>query len=127
MEKNIKQLKSILEKNPDIVRGDAPLVRWSIKYLKDSDMIILGEKFPSGTFYLHIKDGVMVRIDKKEKIYGFAIENAKSFIKKNPEVGFVFYPNVYPLRFWMHFFWKKSITNIKRATTLSNFVAAQAV
>src|SRR3990167_2409544 len=50
---------------------------WNIYYNKKADMITMGANFPAGTFYYCVDDGAMIRIDENNKIYGFAIENAK--------------------------------------------------
>jgi hypothetical protein len=51
------------------------------------------------TFYSYVEGkGMMIRLDKNGKIYGFAIENASYFIKDKPDFAYVMYPIIHPLR-----------------------------
>lgn len=98
MEQNLNELKEIMNANPDldnrVINGG-----WTVSYNRRADMVVMGERFPKGTYYIPVDDGVMVRIDSDKKIYGFAVENAKSFIKRNPRgVGLALSFVVYPLR-----------------------------
>ncbi|MCX6786371.1 MAG: hypothetical protein NTU85_00925 [Candidatus Kaiserbacteria bacterium] len=98
MEQNLNELKEIMLANPNLdrrIKSDA----WSVSYNRRADMVLMGESFPKGSFYVPVEDGVLVRIGKNKKIYGFAIENAKSFIKRNPRgVGLALSFIVYPIR-----------------------------
>lgn len=81
------ELKEILLANKNLEQR-FKAENWQASYNKRTDMIIMGSEFPAETFYFPIEDtGLMLRIDSGGKIYGFAIENAKYFIKKNPEIG----------------------------------------
>lgn len=102
MDKNInkqsEELKAILECNQDL-KERVSSEDWSISYNKKADMISMGTSFPEGTFYFPIEEtGALLRIDKNNKIYGFAIENAKQFAKENPELQFPLYFIMYPKR-----------------------------
>ena len=89
----IKQkIKTIIEANPDLRELSQD---WSMSYNKRADMVFMGANFPENTFYVPVDENMMIRVDKDNKIHGFAIENAKSFIKKHPEfipLHFVIYP-----------------------------------
>jgi len=68
---------------------------WGIFYDKRTDMVTIGRTFPGKSFYHPVDDGFMLRIDSKNKIHGFAIENAKHFLELHPEftpLYFVVYP-----------------------------------
>jgi len=82
-------LRQNLEKNPNM---------WSFSYNRKADMLVVGEEFPIGSFFYQVKDGIMLRIDDSNKIYGFAIENTKDFISNNKEIGFLLSFIVYPVR-----------------------------
>ncbi|MFH1890381.1 MAG: hypothetical protein ABIJ91_02345 [Candidatus Kuenenbacteria bacterium] len=126
MDQTKEQLKNIIDNNPDIEKR-MKIENWDIKYRKSSNMIIMGTQFPKDSFYFYVNgSGVMARIDKNNKIYGFAIENARFFIKKNPEIGWFFYPLVYPIKFfWMNLIWK-STDKIKKMTVVSDYIAGEA-
>ncbi|MEI6238310.1 MAG: hypothetical protein WCP15_02100 [bacterium] len=99
-----RRLKEIINKNSEL-RERVEREAWSVNYNKKADMIIMGGDFPVNTSYYPVGDtGVMIRIDKDEKIYGFAIENVKFFMKKNP-----------------------SLNNIKNIFAISDYVAGKAV
>ena len=96
-----KEMREIISANPNLRdRLEKDPYIWSFHYNKKADMLVVGEKFPVGSFYHYIPNnsGVMLRVDKNKKIYGFAIENTKFFMKKNPEVGFYLSLIVYPKR-----------------------------
>lgn len=120
------ELKTIVEKNNSRIRQRIADHAWNTRYRKDSDMLIMGEDFPKGSFYTYVdKSGVMLRIDNDGIIYGYAIENTKHFIKKNPEVGFIFYPIVYPIRAKILFHLWKIVGNISdkmRISTATTYV-----
>lgn len=99
MDQSVKeQLEKMVSVNGDL-QERMQAERWTISYDRRADMIRMGGKFPKGTFYLPLGGTrVMVRIDKNHKIYGYAIENAKAFIKENPEEGFLLSFVVYPIR-----------------------------
>jgi len=40
----------------------------------------------------------MIRVDDNNKIYGFSIENASIFAKKNPEIGYALNFIIHPYR-----------------------------
>lgn len=93
-------LRTILEANnlPEIMAG------WTPVYNKKADMFEAGTSFPEGSFYFPIDDtGVMLRIDNNNKIYGFAIENVKVFMRENPEFAFVLSSFVSPLKFRLNY------------------------
>ncbi|HEC32943.1 MAG TPA: hypothetical protein ENI63_01630 [Candidatus Kaiserbacteria bacterium] len=96
-EEEKKELLIIFEKN-DNLHQRMMRENWNIKYNKGSDMILMGVPFIEGTFYRSVGNtGMMIRLDKDDKIHGFAIENAKFFLRENQEfIGL--YPLVYPLR-----------------------------
>lgn len=124
-----KKLKSILDSNHDLHQRMYD-EEWSVKYRKSSDMLVMGAAFPEGSFYHYVNGtGVMVRVDENQKIYGFAIENIKSFIKENPEVGFMFYPIVYPYRFLFRILiyriWR-NIDELKKISAVSDYIAGRA-
>lgn len=86
------KIKNILELNKNL---EEEFLNWNISYNKRADLIIFGADFPPGSFYVNTLDGMMIRVDSNNKIHGFAIENAKSFIKKHKEflpLAYVIYP-----------------------------------
>ncbi|MBM3261403.1 hypothetical protein FJY93_03205 [Candidatus Kaiserbacteria bacterium] len=95
---NKEELKAILSANdnlPSEIRG------WAVSYNKTADMFIAGRDFPLGSFYFSVDEGVMLRVDENKKIYGFAIENAKSFVKNNPQFALPFSIVMHPIRFYI--------------------------
>ena len=89
------ELKEILSANENLVERMKD-EQWNIFYNKRADMVTMGHEFPVGTFYYPIEDGVMLRIDKGNIVYGIAIENASFFIKKHPDIGFGLSLIMYP-------------------------------
>lgn len=124
-----KQLKAIIERNSDLQQRIRE-GKWKVKYNKPSDMIIMGEAFPADSFYFYLNgSGVMIRIDSDNRIYGFAIEDAKYFIKNNPDIGWLFMPLVYPLRyFWLNAVYKVfgGFSEIRRIFAVSEYIAGEA-
>ena len=125
------ELKEILSSNRDLKERTAS-ESWEISYNKKADMLTMGAEFPKGSFYYPLEDtGVLLRIDKNKKIYGFAIENTKYFIKNNPDVGFVLSLFVYPIRsmfvtFPYYFFVSKTMKGIREIKgILSDYVAGK--
>lgn len=85
-DKNQQITQKIEEHNRDL-RERIAAEKWNISYDKRTDMVFMGATFLKGTFYVPINDtGFLVRVDKDYKIHGFAIENAKHFIKENPDM-----------------------------------------
>mgnify|MGYP001567441710 FL=1 len=134
MEQDTKQkLKEILLVNENL-RERLENDPWSISYNKKADMVLMGTKFPIGSFYYPVGGtGVMLRIDENNKLYGFAIENTKSFIKENPEMAIVLSLIVYPVRSFfilcLYFFTYHAIKrfdNIKRILSIGDYVAGKA-
>ena len=131
MEQDTKQkLKEILLVNENL-RERLENDPWSISYNKKADMVLMGTKFPIGSFYYPVGGtGVMLRIDENNKLYGFAIENAKSFIKENPEMAIVLSFIVYPVRSFFILFLIyhtiKGVNNIKRILSMGDYVAGKA-
>lgn len=130
MEKTMKEkMDEILKANTDLrERLDKDPSQWSISYNKKADMVIIGEQFPAGTFYFPVHDtGVMVRIDNNNKIYGFAIENAKYFMRKNPEMALPLSVVVNPIKFKlvtipMFFVTYHTLNGVQSIITLTDFV-----
>ena len=91
------KLKEVMSLNENL-RERVESENWMISYNKKADMLLMGGVFPEGSFYLPIEDGVMLRVDENNKVWGFAIENTKHFIRNNPEVGFILSFIVYPVR-----------------------------
>jgi hypothetical protein len=135
MDKELEKLKEIVEANKDLkerISSD----RWSISYNKDADMIIMGGVFPKGSFYHPVDDsGVLMRIDKNNRILGFAIEDTKYFIKQNPEMAFALNFVVHPYRtkyitipaLFIAYQTKRSLNNMKSILSVSDYVAGKAV
>ena len=88
MESNMKKkLKEIFDANGDLRQNlEKNPNMWSFSYNRKADMLVVGEEFPIGSFFYQVKDGIMLRIDDSNKIYGFAIENTKDFISNNKEI-----------------------------------------
>jgi hypothetical protein len=127
MDKTSEQLKQILGNNPDLLNR-IQSESWEIKYRKDSDMILMGAKFPSDTFYFDVKgSGVLVRIDDDKKIYGFAIENFKYFTKKNPEFRLFYFLIAHPFQAYALYILIKSLDKMRMIKVVSEYVAGQAV
>lgn len=120
-----KQLKNIVEKNSDL-QERIQKENWGTRYNRASDMIVMGTQFPAGSFYVYVNgSGVMIRVDDSYKIYGFAIENAKAFVRKNQEIGVLFYPMVFPIRFfWMYWTWR-GMNKMKRIMSVSDYIAGE--
>ncbi len=94
IEQKNKALQQILSVNSDLQKRSVE-EGWKVLYDKRTDMVTIGKEFPAGTFYYPVEDGFMLRVDKDNKIYGFAIENAKLFVEKHKEflpLSFVIYP-----------------------------------
>ncbi|TRZ53454.1 hypothetical protein D4R99_00815 [bacterium] len=134
MEKEqLKKIKDIMLVNEDL-RERSSEESWSVQYNKKADILTIGTTFPVGSFYYNLSDtGVMLRIDSNNKIYGFAVENTKYFMKRNPEVGISLYPIVYPIRsrvlfpiFSLVFSVKYGLSKIQSIGTLTDFVAGRA-
>lgn len=126
MDKIKEQLKKIFAVNNDMHRRIEE-ENWDVKYNKESDFLIMGTKFPENSFYFYVNgSGVMIRVDGNNKIYGFAIENTKKFIKNNAEIGWLFYPIVHPIKFfWMYLLWR-GIDRMKRITAVTDYIAGEA-
>lgn len=134
MEQNLKQLKDIIAANQDL-KGRVEAERWSISYNKEADMVLMGTKFPRNTFYYPVGDsGVLLRVDSKNRLYGYAIENAKIRIKENPEISlalsFVIHPYrtrfiIFPILFLVHQT-ARSINGMKSIFSVSDYVAGKA-
>ena len=80
-------IKKILSKNPKLNERMIS-ENWGINYDKHSDVLIVGNKFPKGSesVYLNHKNGILIRVDENEKIYGFIIEDFKAvFLKKQKD------------------------------------------
>lgn len=129
--KNKEELKAILNANdtlPEDIRG------WSVSYNKKADMFIAGKDFPIGSFYFPVDEGVMLRIDKDRKIYGFAIENTKFFMRENPQLALPLSILVYPYRFWLYTLptlfishhIAKGLNKMRSITTISDYIAGKA-
>ncbi|MDB5239285.1 MAG: hypothetical protein JWO00_620 [Candidatus Parcubacteria bacterium] len=120
-------LKRIIAKNDPNLHERAREEGWKIRYNKRSDMLLIGNKFPKGSFYTYVLDtGFMLRIDKNETIHGYAIENAKYFIRQNAEIGFVLYPFVYPIRAKILFAISRMLRNTSdlfKVFTVNNYVS----
>ena len=134
MEKTLKnktELKEILAANESLREG---VKHWSVSYNKTADMVVAGKDFPVGSFYFPVDDGVMLRIDKDKKIYGFAIENAKYFIKEHPEFTFLFDKPMRPVRyylftlpmFFVFFQIASGIFKMRSLLSFSDYIAAKA-
>lgn len=110
---------------------------WTISYNKKSDMLSIGGVFPIESRYIALDDGVLLRVDKDYKVYGFSIENTKLFIKENPEIGFALSFVVYPIRsyfklpfyFLMHQTLKGfyAMRNIRAMSSISDHIAGKAI
>ncbi len=126
------EVKKIFSQNPDLKER---MKHWSTAYNKGADMIASGEKYPVGSFYTSIGEGIMLRIDKNGRIYGFAIENVKDFIKQNPNpLGLSLSIYVYPVRSFlvtlpMLFFAYQTPKIIKQANAMfvSDYIVARTV
>lgn len=140
MEQDIKQhkesLKEILDANTDLRKKlEGNTLNWSISYDRRSDMVRMGGLYPKGTFYYPVLDtGVLIRVDKNNKIHGFAIENAKYYIKKHPEIAVVLSFVVYPYRsfflmpiFRVMYHTEKTLDSVKSILTISDFVHNKAL
>ena len=135
MEQEIKQkLKEILSRNEDL-RERLERDPWAISYNKRADMVLMGTAFPVGSFYYPVGGtGVMLRIDKNDKLYGFAIENAKSFIKQNPEMGIALSFIIYPIRsffvklplYFIAYHALKGFNTMKSILSVGDYVAGKA-
>ena len=135
MEQNAKQqLEKIISVNRDL-RERVKKEDWSISYNRKADMLLMGGIFPTETFYFPLNDSrVMVRIDKDYKIYGYAIENAKAFIRENPEEGLILSFIVYPVRsllfklplYFLAYQTAKGIESMRAIWSISNYVAGRA-
>jgi len=135
MEQNTKQqLEKIVAANGDL-RERIQKESWTISYNRSADMISMGGNFPKSTFYFSLKDSrVMVRIDKNYRIYGFAIENAKAFIKENPQEGVLLSFIVYPIRsfaiklplYFLAYQTTKGVETMKSIFSISDYVAGRA-
>jgi len=80
--KTNKQMRTIWEANAELKEQS---LGWKLSYNKMNDTVFFGEDCPEGTFYVNAGDGMMVRVDANNRIYGFAIENATHFIQRNSE------------------------------------------
>lgn len=90
-----KKMKQILNANPDFkVRAK----NWVVSYNKRADMLTIGGSYTDGSYYVSLDDGVLMRVDLDNKILGFTIENAKFYLKRNPEYSLAFSYFVYPIR-----------------------------
>ncbi len=135
MEKSIKiqqkiKLMEILSCNTNLeqrIKAD----NWVVNYRKEPDMLIIGAGFPDGTFYFNFDDsGLMIRIDKNNKIYGFAIENAKFFLERNSSIKPAFYPYVHPIKsFFLHYANRTlgNLNQLKSILRLNDYVKQQFV
>lgn len=134
MEQDQKQLKAIVAANQDL-KERVEAERWSISYNKDADMVLMGTKFPKNTFYYPVDDsGVLLRIDNNNKLYGYAIEDAKVRMKENPEISlalsFVIHPYrtrliTLPIFFLIHQT-ARGINGMKSIFSVSDYVAGKA-
>lgn len=87
MADKIQQISQKMGANNQGLRERVTAENWKISYDRKADMIFMGAGFPKETFYVPVDEkGFMVRVDKDFKIYGFAIENAKAFVRETPEL-----------------------------------------
>lgn len=102
IENNTEQkLREILDSNnlPEMIEG---WTRYS--YNKEADLFEAGTNYPAGSYFFSIDDtGVMLRIDDQKKIYGFAIENVKVFLKENPQFDLPLSYFIAPARFYGYY------------------------
>lgn len=136
-----KKLKEILSSNENL-RGRMESEKWTLFYNRNSDMVMIGGEFPAGSFYYPVtfKDqdtGVMLRVDKNDKIYGLVIENAKYFIREHKgesiaiALSFVVYPKTSYLiklpAYFVAYHTLKRINNLRAVfNTTSDYVAGKA-
>jgi len=134
MDKNIEkteELRDIVATNPDL-KERIVAERWSISYNKRADFVLMGGNFPEGSFYYPIDDsGLMLRIDKDNKLYGFAVENAKRFATEFPELKFALQLAMHPVRtkyfiFPAMFLVYHMVIGIDAIVSVSNYVAGKA-
>ncbi|OGY54612.1 MAG: hypothetical protein A2951_03000 [Candidatus Buchananbacteria bacterium RIFCSPLOWO2_01_FULL_56_15] len=122
------EIEKILRANENLLER-AKGEDWNIYYNKKADMITMGANFPAGTFYYCVDDGAMIRIDENNKIYGFAIENAKFYLKRHPEIALLFYPIVHPYRFFgllLRYKFVRNVDKIGKILSFSNSIAGKA-
>ena len=134
IENEIKDLQDILSLNPDL-NDRSRSEEWTLSYNRDADMVIMGGAFPEGSYYYPVFDtGALLRIDKDKKVYGFAIESAKHFIKCNPELALPLSLIVYPARTryvtipFLKFAYqtKRGLNSVRSITSVSDFIAGKA-
>jgi hypothetical protein len=117
------ELKRILKKNEGTQQKSLP-----VKYNRKADMIIIGGSFPEGSLYVSVEDtGMLIRINRDEMIIGYAIENAKCFIQKNPNLlmSIELVPLVYPIRAKIaHHILKfiKTFSDMIKADTVNSYI-----
>ena len=135
------KLKEILSSNEDLQRR-MESEKWTLLYNKRSDTVLMGAGFPDGSFYYPVvfkneDTGVALRIDKNNKIYGLAIENAKYFIRRHKSesiavaLSFLIYPKTSYLiklpSYFVAYHTLRGIHNIKAIfNTTSDYVAGKA-
>ena len=129
--KNKEELKEILAMN-DALPED--ITQWSVSYNRKVDMVVAGKDFPVGSYYFPVAEGVMLRVDKDKKIYGFAIENASFFVKNHAQFALPLSIVMHPVRFYlftlpvMFIFYKvqTGMLRIRGMLTISDYIAGRA-
>ena len=137
MEQKLKQkLENIASANKDL-KQRMQSEHWGVSYNRKADMLSIGTTFPENSHYVSVGDGVMLRIDQDNRVYGFSIENTKLFIKENPEIGFALSLIVYPVRSYLklpvYFLAYHSLRgfnamkNMRAMSSLSDHIAGKAL